>query len=150
MKNLTSFDNFLNESQLQNDYREFFSKLLNLYGIKSPAQFKGKEELAAKFYKDIEKGWSKGNGLTQYGKKLMEKDKLEESINESTLQNNYRDFFSKLLELYGIKSPLEFKHKEKLSEKFYKDVEKGWANGKGLTEYGKKLMKLDELEDLEE
>ena len=74
MKNIISFNNFLNESQLQDDYRKFFSKLLELYGVKSPAQFKGKEELASKFYKDIEKGWSKGNGLTQYGKKLMEKE----------------------------------------------------------------------------
>ena len=86
--------------------------------------------------------------MTQYGKKLMETDKLE-LVKESKLQNNYRDFFSKLLDLYGIKSPLEFKHKEELSIKFFADVEKGWAEGKGLTEYGKKLMKLDKLEDLE-
>ena len=78
MKNITNFNDFLNESKLQNDYREFFSKLLKLHGVKSPLQFKNKEELAKKFYKDIADGWSKGNGLTQYGKKLMKTDNLEE------------------------------------------------------------------------
>jgi len=147
MKNIASFDNFLNESQLQDDYREFFSKLLKLYGVKSPAQFKGKEELAKKFYGDIAKGWSKGNGLTKYGKKIMESEELEK-VNESKLQDNYRDFFSQLLKLYGIKSPLQFKNKKELSDKFYADVKKGWTNGKGLSEYGKKLMEVEDLEDL--
>ena len=46
----------------------------------------------------------------------MEKEKLEKSLNESKLQDDYREFFSKLLELYGVKSPLQFKNKEKLAE----------------------------------
>ena len=78
MENLTSYNEFVNESKLQNDYRDFFTKLLNLYGIKSPNEFKDKEELSKKFYKDVSEGWSKGNGLTEYGKKLMELDKLED------------------------------------------------------------------------
>ena len=78
MKNISSFDTFLNESKLQDEYREFFTKLLKLYDVKSPAQLKSKEEIAKKFYKDITDGWSKGNGLTKYGKKLMEIDKLED------------------------------------------------------------------------
>ena len=79
MKELkTKFEDFLTESKLQEDYRDFFTKLLELYDIKSPAQLKGKEEIAKKFYKDITDGWSKGNGLTKYGKKLMEIDKLED------------------------------------------------------------------------
>jgi hypothetical protein len=78
MKNVSSFNDFLNESKLQNEYREFFSKLLKLYGVKSPLEFKGKEVLSKKFYKEVENGWSKGNGLTQYGKKLMEIEKLED------------------------------------------------------------------------
>jgi hypothetical protein len=78
MKNISSYDDFLNESKLQEDYREFFSKLLKLYDVKSPLQFKGKDVLAKKFYKDVAEGWSKGNGLTQYGKKLMKIDKLED------------------------------------------------------------------------
>ena len=82
MKNITNFNDFLNESKLQNEYREFFTKLLKLYDVKSPLEFKGKEVLSKKFYKEIEKGWSKGNGLTQYGKKLMEIDKLEDMDEE--------------------------------------------------------------------
>lgn len=78
MKNITSFDDFLNESQLQDEYRKFFTKLLELYGVKSPAQFKGKQEIAKKFYKDVAEGWSKGNGLTKYGKELMDADSLDE------------------------------------------------------------------------
>ena len=78
MKNISDYNNFLNESKLQEDYRKFFTKLLNLYDVKSPLEFKGKEILSKKFYKDVEEGWSKGNGLTQYGKKLMEIEKLED------------------------------------------------------------------------
>lgn len=78
MKNLSSFGDFVNESKLQNDYREFFTKLLKLYNVKSPIEFKGKEDVSKKFYKDVENGWSKGNGLTVYGKKLMEIEKLED------------------------------------------------------------------------
>lgn len=78
MNNISSYNDFLNESKLQNDYREFFSKLLKLYDVKSPLEFKGKEVLSKKFYKDLEQGWSKGNGFTQYGKKLMEIEKLED------------------------------------------------------------------------
>jgi hypothetical protein len=84
MKNITDYNNFLNESKLQNEYREFFKHLLTLYGVKSPAEFKNKEELSKKFYDDIEKGWNKGIGLSKYGEKLMKCDELEEceDINE--------------------------------------------------------------------
>ena len=78
MNNISNYGDFVNESKLQDEYREFFKKLLSLYDVKSPAQFKGKEVLAKKFYKDVSEGWSKGNGLTQYGKKLMEIEKLED------------------------------------------------------------------------
>lgn len=78
MNNISSYGDFVNESKLQDEYREFFKKLLKLYDVNSPAQFKGKEVLAKKFYKDVSEGWSKGNGLTQYGKKLMEIEKLED------------------------------------------------------------------------
>ena len=74
MSNITNFNDFVNESKLQNDYREFFSKLLNLYGVKSPSEFRKDEELGKKFYKDIEDGWAKGYGLTKYGKELMAKE----------------------------------------------------------------------------
>lgn len=74
----TKFEEFLNESKLQDDYREFFSHLLKLYGVSSPAEFKNKEELSKKFYADVEKGWNKGEGLSKYGQKLMVCDKLED------------------------------------------------------------------------
>lgn len=77
MKIVSKFSEFINESKLQDDYREFFSKLLKLYGVKSPLQFKNNKEQSMKFYKDIEDGWSKGNGLTKYGKELMEKEEEE-------------------------------------------------------------------------
>jgi len=73
MKNLTSYSEFVNESKLQDEYRNFFSELLKIYNVKSPAEFKEDEENAKKFYADIEKGWSKGEGLTKYGKELLDK-----------------------------------------------------------------------------
>jgi hypothetical protein len=100
MKNLSSYTQFVNESKLQDDYREFFSKLLELYNVKSPAEFKDKEEVSKKFYKDIEEGWSVGNGLTKYGKKLMDIEKLEdlkESINEEELYEELEGLSDELL-----------------------------------------------------
>ena len=87
MKHLTDYKSFLNEkkiSPLQREYREFFSHLLNLYGVKSPKSFGKDKEKSKKFYKDVEKGWYKGKGLTNYGKVLMKKDKLNEKNEEDT------------------------------------------------------------------
>lgn len=75
MKNIISFDEYLNESNLQYGYREFFTNLLCLYGVKSPIEFKDDKDKSKKFYDDIKKGWSKGNGLTEYGEELMKKCK---------------------------------------------------------------------------
>jgi hypothetical protein len=72
------FNDFLNESKLQDDYRNFFTHLLKIYGITSPTQFKDKEELSKKFYADIEKGWNKGEGLTKYGEELMGCDDIND------------------------------------------------------------------------
>ena len=74
---MKNFNDFLNESQLQEDYREFFSMMLKYHGVKSPAEFQNNKELAKKFYDDIEKGWSKGNGVTEYGKDLLKKSEEE-------------------------------------------------------------------------
>ena len=87
MEHLKKFNNFLNErkeSPLQKEYREFFSHLLELYGVKSPRSFGKDKDKAELFYKDIEKGWSKGNGTTEYGKELMMKKKLNEKNEEDT------------------------------------------------------------------
>jgi len=73
MKNVNSFEQYVNESKLQEDYRDFFSKVLCLHGVKSPLEFKNSKDKAEKFYDDIKKGWSKGNGLTEYGKELIKK-----------------------------------------------------------------------------
>jgi len=86
MKNLASYSNFVNESKLQDDYREFFTNVLKVYGVKSPAAFKGDQELGRKFYADIKKGWTNGHGISEYGKELLAKfekeGKVEESVNE--------------------------------------------------------------------
>jgi hypothetical protein len=82
MNNITKYQDFVNESKLQDDYREFFKKLLSLYDVKSPAEFKSKPEKSEEFYADIKKGWSKGHGLTEHGKKLMELDSLDDKTKE--------------------------------------------------------------------
>ena len=83
MKNITSYNSFINESKLQNDYREFFSKMLEFYGVKSPAEFKNSKDVAEKFYSDIKKGWTNGEGISKYGKELIEKFEKEGTIKES-------------------------------------------------------------------
>ena len=71
--NILKFKDFLFESKTQEEYREFFSKLLKYYGVKSPAEFQNKQELSSKFYSDIKKGWINGEGLSKYGKDLIQK-----------------------------------------------------------------------------
>jgi hypothetical protein len=126
MKNLKSFNSFkINESKLQDDYRSFFSHLLELYGIKSPLQFKNKEEESKKFYADVSKGWSKGVGLTEYGKKLMgieSFDDLDGKVDESLIVDS-------------AKTDNDIILKKKLAKKWLK------ASESGNTELANKLAK---------
>lgn len=82
MKNLASYNSFINESKLQDDYREFFTNVLKAYGVKSPAAFKGKPELGKKFYEDIKKGWNNGEGISKYGQDLLDNFKEEGIVKE--------------------------------------------------------------------
>ena len=74
MRNLSTYDQFINESKLQNDYRDFFSKLLELYNVKSPSEFKDNEDIAKKFYDYFTAGeWvdSKGNKVINWKQKFL-------------------------------------------------------------------------------
>jgi hypothetical protein len=89
MKNIVSYDSFVNESKLQNDYREFFSNVLKVYGVKSPAEFKSDQELGKKFYADIKKGWNNGEGISKYGEDLLKKldeKEVKESLDEPIVE----------------------------------------------------------------
>lgn len=66
------------ESKLQDDYKEFFTHLLELYEVKSPNSIKD-EERKKEFFNNVNKGWVKGNGLSEYGKKLMDCQCLDEN-----------------------------------------------------------------------
>ena len=66
------------ESKLQDDYREFFTHLLDLYEVKSPNSIKD-EECKKEFFNKVNKGWVKGSGLSEYGKKLMDCECLDEN-----------------------------------------------------------------------
>ncbi len=79
---MKKFNEFTNESKLQDGYREFFTSMLKVYGVKSPAEFKSTPEKGKKFYEDIKKGWSNGIGISDYGKKLLV-DGIAEVTNES-------------------------------------------------------------------
>ena len=72
-----SFEELL-ESKLQDEYREFFKHVLDLYEVKSPASIKD-EECKKEFFNKIQKGWIKGEGLSEYGKKLMDCECLDEN-----------------------------------------------------------------------
>lgn len=66
------------ESKLQDDYKEFFTHLLDLYKVKSPNSIKD-EDCKKEFFNKVNKGWVKGSGLSEYGKKLMDCECLDEN-----------------------------------------------------------------------
>lgn len=68
----------MNESKLQDEYREFFKHVLDLYEVKSPASIKD-EDCKKEFFNKIQKGWIKGEGLSEYGKRLMDCECLDEN-----------------------------------------------------------------------
>jgi len=57
------------------------------------------------------------------------------------LQQDYRDYFSKMMELYRVKDPSDFTDEKKQSE-FFDNVNKNWNNGKGvITGWEEKVKK---------
>ena len=78
MNKVLTYTDFINESKLQDDYRDFFKHVLSLYKVKSPASIKD-EKCKKEFFNKIQKGWVKGHGLSEYGRKLMECDCMDEN-----------------------------------------------------------------------
>lgn len=72
------YEEEMNESKLQDEYREFFKHLLDLYEVKSPASIKD-DDCKKEFFNKIQKGWIKGEGLSEYGKRLMDCECLDEN-----------------------------------------------------------------------
>lgn len=86
---IMKFGEFLNESKTKKepkkekekekeepkdkgDYKKWQNFLLKKYDVKSPFSISDKSE-RKKFYTELKKGWDKGEGLSEYGKKLMSK-----------------------------------------------------------------------------
>jgi len=74
MKTYTEYVNeqrMLNEeSKLQKEYQEFFNALLKKYEVDSPKDLD--EEQSKKFFDEISKGWTKGEGVTDAGQKVLD------------------------------------------------------------------------------
>jgi len=81
MKTISDYNEFLNESKLQDDYRAFFLHMLELYGVKSPSSIKD-EKKKKEFFTEINKGWVKGQGLSKHGEKLMDCESLEDECED--------------------------------------------------------------------
>jgi hypothetical protein len=150
MENLTGYNDYINESKLQDDYRAFFSKLLDLYKIKSPAVFKSKPEESKKFYGEIAKGWTKGKGLTEYGKKLMD---MEELVTED-LQNEEETLNEKVITINDLQDEDEDRYRNFITE--YNQLVSRYELGIGrygdetaiLDVYTNKVIILDDTDDL--
>lgn len=80
MKNLRYIIQEAEQSKLQKEYEEYFTKLLDKYGVKSPADLS--EEEKKKFFDEVQKGWTKGTGAkaTNESKDEEEEDEKVEDI----------------------------------------------------------------------
>lgn len=64
--------------------------------------------------------------------------KVASMVVSADLKAEYQAFFKKMLAKHGVKSPAELPDDKK--DDFFNEVERYWAEGKGLTEEGKKAM----------
>lgn len=80
MKNLRYIIQEAEQSKLQKEYEEYFTKLLDKYGVKSPADLS--EEEKKKFFDEVQKGWTKGTGAkaTNESKDEEEEDEKVEDV----------------------------------------------------------------------
>jgi len=145
MKHLKQYESFLNEkrkeSPLQKEYREFFSNLLDLYGVKSPRSFGKDKAKAKKFYKDIEKGWSKGNGTTQYGKDLFKKKVNEKNEEDTEYVLKIDNEYSKL-KVKSTKDLLDLGELEEVSDIDIKNIQKRYPDSELTTKNGHYWLKV--------
>ena len=138
MENLTGYDDYINESKLQDDYRAFFSKLLDLYKIKSPSAFKSKPEKSKKFYGEIAKGWSKGKGLTKYGEKLMN---MEELVTEELVTEDVESLGDSVLTIKDLDDKDEDRYHNFVTE--YNQLVNRFELGIGTTTNGVVILDIN-------
>lgn len=70
-------------SELQKEYADFFRGKLNLYGVKSPAELKTKEN-KSKFFTEIKQDWAKVK-LEKKQKKESEKKQIQKTTTEKEI-----------------------------------------------------------------
>lgn len=77
MKNFNEFvneqRNLNEESKLQKEYQEFFLSLLKKYDVESPAELDDDKKI--EFFDDIKKHYTKGKGVKDSGKKIIDDEK---------------------------------------------------------------------------
>lgn len=72
------------------------------------------------------------SGTDELVKKFIEKNKLQESLNEaelSKLQKEYQDYFKDTLKEFEVDSPARLSAEKKIE--FFKAIKSGWEIGKG-------------------
>ena len=72
--------------------------------------------------------------------KKVEVDEIKLTDEESELQKKYKEFYQKMLDKFGVKSPGEMDDDKK--KEFFNAIEKGWKEGEGPVK--------EEFEDFEE
>ena len=169
MKTILNYNDFVNESLNKEDFykgKQYKVKVLKCDNKQSWYCDSIDEEITVvddpnpKQWEDGKERWKVIPNGNLHGVNYILKDDCSEPINESLdyeisdieevfeskLQDDYRDFFKHVLDLYEVKSPASIKD-EKCKKEFFNKIQKGWVKGQGLSEYGKKLMDCECLDD---
>jgi hypothetical protein len=106
-------------------------------GIEAEINKKGEVTVKKKDLKKAEAALKKS--FTRGGQPKLVGEDIELTNEESKLQKEYKAFYAKMLEKFGVKSPGELDDDKK--KEFYDAIEKGWKEGEGPV---KEEVKVDE------
>ena len=107
-------------------------------GIEAEINKKGEVVVKKKDLKKAEKALKKSFKKGGQPKMVGEDAKVNE---ESELQKKYKEFYAKMLDKFGVKSPGGLDDKKK--KEFFAAIEKGWKEGEGPVDEGSLGSMLD-------
>ena len=76
--------------------------------------------------------------FASFTEKLKQQRAIQEETEKSGKQEQYAQFFKKLLQKYSVTSPQDLTDDKKKS--FFDEIAKGWEEGEGLTPSGEEMM----------
>ena len=73
-----------------------------------------------------------------FTEKLKQSRAIQEENEKSGKQDEYAQFFKKLLQKFNVTSPADLTDDKK--KEFFDEISKGWESGEGLTPTGKDIL----------